>query len=85
MCFEDLRSFYKDFTPHSLPLHIFSGQRALVGKYQERKVFTLHAIIYLYIQGISEVRVLILTSERTHQSMKLFSITFSEMAKDFQN
>jgi hypothetical protein len=77
---------YKHFTPHSLPLHIFSGQRALVGKYQERKVFTLHAIIYYrYIQGVSEIRVLILTGERTHQSMKLFSITFSKMAKDSQN
>jgi hypothetical protein len=29
------------------------------------------------IQGVSEIRVLILTSERTRQFMKLFSITFS--------
>jgi hypothetical protein len=30
----------------------------------------------LYIQGVSEIRVLILTSERTRQFMKLFSIAF---------
>jgi hypothetical protein len=28
------------------------------------------------LQGVSELRVLILTSERTRQFMKLFSITF---------
>jgi hypothetical protein len=30
-------------------------------------------IIYQVIQGVSEIRVLILTSERTRQFMKLFS------------
>jgi hypothetical protein len=38
-------------------------------------------IIYLYIQGVSEIRVLILTSERTRQFMKLFSITFCKIRK----
>jgi hypothetical protein len=36
------------------------------------------------IQGVSEVRVLILTSERTRQFMKLFSITFVTFVKVFQ-
>jgi hypothetical protein len=35
----------------------------------------LHSII----QGVSEIRVLILTSERTRQFMKLFSITFCKI------
>jgi hypothetical protein len=33
------------------------------------------------IRGVSEVRVLILTSERTRQFMKLFSITFCKIRK----
>jgi hypothetical protein len=33
------------------------------------------------IQGVSEIRVLILTSERTRQFMKLFSITFCKIRK----
>jgi hypothetical protein len=33
------------------------------------------------IQGVSEVRVLILTSERTRQFMKLFSTTFCKIRK----
>jgi hypothetical protein len=32
--------------------------------------------IGVHIQGVSEIRVLILTSERNRQFMKLFSITF---------
>jgi hypothetical protein len=35
----------------------------------------------IYIQGVSEIRVLILTSERTRQFMKLFSITFCKIRK----
>jgi hypothetical protein len=35
------------------------------------------------IQSVSEIRVLILTSERTRQFMKLFSITFREIRKKF--
>jgi hypothetical protein len=34
-----------------------------------------------FIQGVSETRVLILTSERTRQFMKLFSITFCKIRK----
>jgi hypothetical protein len=34
-----------------------------------------------FIQGVSEIRVLILTSERTRQFMKLFSITFCKIRK----
>jgi hypothetical protein len=33
------------------------------------------------IQGVSEIRVAILTSERTRQFMKLFSITFCKIRK----
>jgi hypothetical protein len=33
------------------------------------------------LQGVSELRVLILTSERTRQSMKLFSTTFCKVRK----
>jgi hypothetical protein len=33
------------------------------------------------IQGVSEIRVLILTSERTRQFMKVFSITFCKIRK----
>jgi hypothetical protein len=36
----------------------------------------LKNILYLYIQGVSEIRVLILTRGRTRQIMELFSITF---------
>jgi hypothetical protein len=32
--------------------------------------------VYIDIQGVSEIRVLILTSGRTRQIMELFSITF---------
>jgi hypothetical protein len=39
--------------------------------------------ILLIIQGVSEIRVLILTSERTLQFMKLSSITF--LRKSFTN
>jgi hypothetical protein len=35
------------------------------------------------IQGVSEIRVLILTSARTRQFMKLFSITFCKILKGF--
>jgi hypothetical protein len=35
------------------------------------------------IQGVSEIRVLILTSGRTHQFMKVFSITFCKIRKNF--
>jgi hypothetical protein len=35
------------------------------------------------IQGVSEIRVLILTSGRTRQFMKLFSITFCKIRKSF--
>jgi hypothetical protein len=34
------------------------------------------------IQGVSEIRVLILTSGRTRQFMKLFSITFWQNSQD---
>jgi hypothetical protein len=44
------------------------------------KTFTF-LLIYFYIQGVSEIRVLILTSERTRQFMKLFSITFCKIRK----
>jgi hypothetical protein len=37
--------------------------------------------IFFIIQGVSEIRVLILTSERTRQFMKLFSITFCKIRK----
>jgi hypothetical protein len=36
-----------------------------------------------YIQGVSEIRVLILTSGRTRQFMTLFSITFCKIRKIF--
>jgi hypothetical protein len=36
-----------------------------------------------FIQGVSEILVLILTSGRTHQFMKLFSITFCKIRKSF--
>jgi hypothetical protein len=35
------------------------------------------------IQGVSEIRVLILTNGRIRQLMKLFSITFSKIRKSF--
>jgi hypothetical protein len=35
----------------------------------------------MYIQGVSEIRMLILTSGRTHQFIKLFSITFCKIHK----
>jgi hypothetical protein len=38
-------------------------------------------IFFHFIQGVSEIRVLILTSERTRQFMKLFSITFCKIRK----
>jgi hypothetical protein len=38
-------------------------------------------IFFHFIQGVSEIRVLILTSERTRQYMKLFSITFCKIRK----
>jgi hypothetical protein len=53
-------------------------------------LFIWHIILYIYyilyisfscIQGVSEIRVLILTSERTRQFMKLFSITFYKIRK----
>jgi hypothetical protein len=40
-------------------------------------IFAPHNII----QGVSEIRVLILTSERTRQFMKFFSITFCKIRK----
>jgi hypothetical protein len=42
-------------------------------------VFQKHPV--WFIQGVSEIRVLILTSERTRQFMKLFSITFCKIRK----
>jgi hypothetical protein len=42
---------------------------------------TLIFVNYNYIQGVAEIRVLILTSERTRQFMKLFSITFCKIRK----
>jgi DNA-binding Xre family transcriptional regulator len=36
-----------------------------------------------YIQGVSEICVLILTSGRTRQFMTLFSITFCKISKSF--
>jgi hypothetical protein len=36
------------------------------------------------IQDVSEIRVLILTSERTRQFMKLFSITFCKIRKSIR-
>jgi hypothetical protein len=41
----------------------------------------LHLNSIKNIQGVSEIRVLILTSERTRQFMKLFSITFCKIRK----
>jgi hypothetical protein len=39
--------------------------------------FLLHPVRFVKrIQGVSEIRVLILTSGRTRQIMELFSITF---------
>jgi hypothetical protein len=38
---------------------------------------------YTYIQGVSEIRVLILTSGRTRQFMKLFFLTFCKIRKSF--
>jgi hypothetical protein len=35
------------------------------------------------IQGVSEIRVLILTSERTRLVMKLFSVTLCKIRKSF--
>jgi hypothetical protein len=35
----------------------------------------------MYIQGVSEIRMLILTRGRTRQFMKLFSITFCKIHK----
>jgi hypothetical protein len=35
----------------------------------------------IHIQGVSEIRVLILYNERTRQFMKLFSITFCKIRK----
>jgi hypothetical protein len=42
---------------------------------------------YMYrgIQGVSEIRVLILSSGRTRQFIKLFSITFNKIRKNFPN
>jgi hypothetical protein len=40
-------------------------------------------IIDCHIQGAPEIRVLILTSGRTHQFMKLFSLTFCKICKRF--
>jgi hypothetical protein len=42
---------------------------------------TLIFVNYNYIQGVAEIRVLILTSERTRQFMKLFSIAFCKIRK----
>jgi hypothetical protein len=44
-------------------------------------IFAPHNII----QGVSEIRVLILTSEKTRQFMKLFSIIFCKIRKVFQD
>jgi hypothetical protein len=42
---------------------------------------TVNVLEDLNIQGVSEIRVLILTGERTRQFMKLFSITFCKIRK----
>jgi hypothetical protein len=44
--------------------------------------FYAHAFFYK-IQGVSEIRVLILTSENTHQFMKFLSIIFSKKSQKF--
>jgi hypothetical protein len=36
-----------------------------------------------FIQGVSEIRVLILTSERTRLVMKLFCVTLCKIRKSF--
>jgi hypothetical protein len=55
----------------------------LVRHYKNELIIgSLSFIIKNYIiQGVSEIRVLILTSERTRQFMKLFSITFCKIRK----
>jgi hypothetical protein len=40
-------------------------------------------IIAKNIQGVSEIRVLLLNSGRTRQIMKIFSITFCKIRKSF--
>jgi hypothetical protein len=45
----------------------------------------ISVIHFLNIQGVSKVRVLILTSGRTRQFMRLFPITFCKIRKIFQD
>jgi hypothetical protein len=49
-----------------------------VGISKYRKKFLKRMIVEteMYIQGVSEIRMLILTSEKTHQFIKIFSLTF---------
>jgi hypothetical protein len=53
--------------------------------YQQTQSFLItpyfQNVLNKFIQGVSETRVLILTSERTRQFMKLFSITFCKIRK----
>jgi hypothetical protein len=45
--------------------------------------FILFIQVCVYVQGVSEIRVFILTGGRTRQFMKLFSITFCQICKSF--
>jgi hypothetical protein len=52
----------------------------ILAKNEKREIvavfFCLLSFLIMKIQGVSEIRVLILTSGRTRQIMELFSITF---------
>jgi hypothetical protein len=45
--------------------------------------FILFIQVCVYVQGVSEIRVFILTGGRTRQFMKLLSITFCQICKSF--
>jgi hypothetical protein len=47
--------------------------------------FILFIQVCVYVQGVSEIRVFILTGGRTRQFMKLLSITFCQICKSFQD
>jgi hypothetical protein len=49
----------------------------------DTQIILLCYTLQLYIQGVSEIRVLILTSGRTRQFMKLFLLTFCKIRKSF--
>jgi hypothetical protein len=57
-----------------LKLYLFRTKIENLGKYHYQNI---------HIQGVSQRRVLILTGGRTHQFMKLFSITFCKIHKSF--